>query len=329
MAKSSGQKLKIVYLMQILNERTDEEHPMTMAELIAALKEYDIEAERKSIYADLEALEYYGMDICRTRSKTTGYYVGARTFELPELEMLIDTVQASKFITEKKTHSLIRKLQSLGSIHQGRALNRQVFVKNRIKSMNETIYINIDILHAAISQDKQIHFLYFEYDLEKKKVYRHNGRTYAVSPYALIWDNENYYLLAYDEESSIIKHYRVDKMARLEIVDADRVGGDIFDQIDISNYTKRNFSMFGGKQEHVTMRFANHLIGVVLDRFGKDIILTKDGADSFTVTLPVAVSPQFFGFIFSLGSEAEILRPAHIREQMKNLLGEVSQKYLS
>lgn len=327
MAKSSGQKLKIVYLMKILNERTDEDHPMTMAELISALSEYDIIAERKSVYADLEALEYYGMDICRTRSKTTGYYVGSRTFELPELEMLIDSVQASKFITEKKTLSLIRKLQSLASVHQGRALNRQVFVKNRIKSMNETVYINIDILHAAIAQNRQIRFLYFEYDLQKKRAYRHNGRTYEVSPFALIWDNENYYLLAYDDAAGIIKHYRVDKMAKIEIAEAERLGKDVFNQIDISEYTKRNFSMFGGKEEQITMRFSNQLIGVVLDRFGKDIIIAKDGDEHFCVTLPIAVSPQFLGFLFSLGTDAEILRPAHVREKMKDLLKEVSEKY--
>lgn len=329
MAKNSGQKLKLLYLMRIFNELTDEDHPLTMPELIAELERYGIAAERKTLYADLELLMQFGMDLCRTNNRPPGYYVGARTFEMPELEMLIDSVQASKFITEKKTLSLIGKLQSLCSVHQARGLTRQVYVKNRIKSMNETIYLNIDLLHAAITQNRQIHFYYFEYDREKNRVYRHSGKRYQISPYALIWDNENYYLIAYDPESKIIKHYRVDKMAQIQIGTEERTGGEVFAQIDISGYTKRNFSMFGGKEEIVTLRFSNHLTGVVLDRFGKDTILTKDRESHFRVSIPIAVSPQFFGFLFSLGTDAEILSPAHVRAQMPTLLRQISELYES
>lgn len=330
MAKSSSQKLKIVYLMKILYERTDEEHPMSTSELISALSEYNVRAERKTLYDDLQALEHYGMDICRIRSShSTGYYVGSREFEVPELEMLIDSVQASKFITEKKTHSLIRKLRHLGSIHQASALNRQVFVKNRIKSMNETIYLNVDLLHAAIANNQQISFLYFEYNLEKKRVYRHNNKLYQVSPYALIWDNENYYLLAYDAGACKIKHYRVDKMAKIARLSQERLGKASFSQIDLAEYTKQNFSMFGGNLESVTLRFANPLVGVVLDRFGKDIIIEKDGDTHFRVTLSLAVSPQFYGFLFSLGTDAEILRPEHVRREFQAHLQTVSEKYPS
>lgn len=328
MPKSSRQKLKILYLAKYLMEHTDEEHPVSVQQLIAELAQHDISAERKSIYSDLEELEQFGLDVCcRSEKNTNLYFIGSRTFQLAELEMLIDSVQASKFITEKKTLELIRKLQTLASSHQAQALKRQVYVKNRIKSMNETIFINIDALHAAIAQDKQIEFLYFEYDLQKKKALRKNGKTYCVSPYALIWDNENYYMLAYDEAAGIIKHYRVDKMTKITETVHERVGKDFFAQIDMSEYTKRAFSMFGGKEEQVTLRFTNHLISVVIDRFGKDVIISKTDDDHFSITTPVIVSPQFFGFLFSLGDEAEILRPAHVREEMLAQLKAVSEKY--
>ena len=328
MPRSSRQKLKILYLAKYLMEHTDEDHPVSVQQLISMLAQNDISAERKSIYSDLEELEQFGLDICCTLEKNTNYYfIGSRTFQLAELEMLIDSVQASKFITEKKTRELIGKLQTLASSHQAQALKRQVYVKNRIKSMNETVFINIDALHAAISQDKQIEFLYFEYDLQKKKAYRKNGKTYCVSPYALIWDNENYYMLAYDESAGIIKHYRVDKMTKITTTDRARIGSDTFAQLDMSEYTKRAFSMFGGKEEHVTIRFANHLVGVVLDRFGKDVILARTDADHFSITTPVIVSPQFFGFLFSLGDEAEILQPERVRGEMQKQLRAVSEKY--
>jgi len=328
MPKSSRQKLKILYLAKYLIEHTDEDHPVSVQQLISMLSQQNISAERKSIYSDLEELEQFGLDICCRLEKNTNYYfIGSRTFQLAELEMLIDSVQASKFITEKKTRELISKLQTLASTHQAQALKRQVYVKNRIKSMNETVFINIDALHAAISQDRQIEFLYFEYDLQKKKSYRKNGKTYCVSPYALIWDNENYYLLAYDEAAGIIKHYRVDKMTKIAQTDNARVGNDIFRRIDMSEYTKRAFSMFGGKEEQLTLRFANHLIGVVLDRFGKDIIISRTDEEHFSITTPVIVSPQFFGFLFSLGDDAEIIRPAYVREEMRKQLQSVSERY--
>ncbi|MBE5781611.1 MAG: WYL domain-containing protein [Clostridiales bacterium] len=327
MAKSYNQKLKILYLMQMLLERSDEEHPLTMEEIIAGLNANGISAERKSIYDDMEALRLYGLDVCYTRGKTTGYYIGSRTFELPELKLLIDSVQSSKFITEKKTFSLIKKLVSLGSIHEGQLLRRQVFVRNRIKSMNESIYYNVDHIHGAIASDKQITFYYFEYDVNKQKRFRKDGQRYCVSPFALSWDDENYYLIAFDAEAGILKHYRVDKMSDIRLTEQERLGKDTFRNLDMALYTKRTFAMFGGEETMVTIRFCNNLIGVVMDKFGKDIMIHKVDEEHFSVTAPVMVSPQFYAWVFGLGSGAVITAPKSVADGMEQMLKDAASQY--
>lgn len=212
MPKSPNQKLKLLYLMEILLQQTDERHPMTVPEMIAQLAQRGVSAERKSIYGDLEALRTFGIDIVQTKTKTTGYYVGTRAFETPELKLLVDSVQSSKFITHKKTLALIKKIESLASIYDAQLLQRQVYVHGRVKSMNESVYYNVDEISDAISRDRQIRFHYFEYTISKQRRYRKAGAYYVVSPLALMWDNENYYLLAWDAEAELRKHYRVDKM---------------------------------------------------------------------------------------------------------------------
>ncbi|MEG1546817.1 MAG: WYL domain-containing protein, partial [Bacteroides sp.] len=271
MSKSYNQKLKLLHVMQILLDKTDEAHPITMDEIINHLNSLGISAERKSVYDDIEALRVYGLDVCLTRGKIIGYYIGNRTFELPELKLLVDSVQSSKFVTEKKTLSLIKKLVNLSSIYEAQLIKRQVYVKNRIKSMNESIYYNVDSIHNGIACDKKITFRYYEYDVHKEKRFRRNGERYYVSPFALTWDDENYYLIAYDSDARILKHYRVDKMDKIEVIEVERDGKEAFTDLDMAVYTKRTFSMFGGEEMAVTIEFANHLIGVVMDKFGKDV----------------------------------------------------------
>lgn len=200
MAKSTNQKLKLLYLLKMLNEKTDEENTMTINDMIAELNRYGITAERKSIYDDLDALRYYGLDIASRKSKTTDYYVASRLFELPELKLLVDAVQCSKFVTHKKSNELIMKIESLASCRQAQSLQRQVFVSNRVKTINESIYYNVDRLHAAIADNKKVSFKYFDYDIKKEKVFRKNGDKYTVSPYALSWDDENYYLISFSSK---------------------------------------------------------------------------------------------------------------------------------
>ncbi|MBQ3055613.1 MAG: WYL domain-containing transcriptional regulator [Oscillospiraceae bacterium] len=322
MARSANQKLKLLYLAQYFHEMTDEEHPVSVAEIISYLGSLDIKAERKTIYDDIEALRMFGIDIVQVRGKTSGYYVGAREFELPELKLLVDSVQSSKFITQKKTLSLIKKIEALANRFDAQLLQRQVYVRNRVKSMNESVYYNVDEISAAITRDREIRFRYFEYDLKKERRFRKNGEFYTVSPFALMWDDENYYMLAWDKDAEMLKHYRVDKMTQISLCEAQRSGKDAFSAVDMSAYSKKVFGMFTGAETRVKLRFANHLIGPVIDRFGKDLFISPDGEEHFTVHLDVAVSPQFYAWVFGFGAEAEILAPESVRSEMKTRLSE-------
>ncbi|MBQ9941406.1 MAG: WYL domain-containing protein [Christensenellaceae bacterium] len=323
MAGNSNQKIKILYLQQMLLEQTDEEHPLSMDKLLSQLQAMGVTAERKSIYSDIETLRQFGMDICVAKGKNGGYYLASRTFELPELKLLVDSVQASKFITERKSMSLIKKLVSLGSIYEGQLIQRQVLVKNRIKSMNESIYYNVDAIHNGIGQGKKISFRYFEYDMRKNKRFRHGGERYCVSPFALTWDDENYYMIAYDSDAGIIKHYRVDKMDRIQLENLPREGKDKFAQIDMSQYTTRVFSMFTGEERQVTLRIENSLVGVVIDKFGKDVIIGRADEQHFTVSPRVVVSSKFFAWVASLGGQAVITSPRAVAEEYEAYIRDV------
>lgn len=325
MAKSSRQKLKLLYLRDFLLRNSDEAHPVTIRDMIAHLAQYGISAERKSLYSDLNLLQEYGMDIVRVAN---GYYVVSRDFELPELKLLVDSVQSSKFITQKKTAALIHKLETLASIHEAKLLNRQVYVLNRIKSMNESIYYNVDAIHSGIAQNRQIQFHYFEYNLQKEPVFRKNGQWYMVSPYALTWDDENYYLVAFDAQADKLKHYRVDKMTHIAVTDQLRLGADAFAALEIGSYARKMFGMFSGQMHAVTLRVANHLVGAMLDRFGKELSIIPDGGQHFTVQVEVAVSPQFFGWLCAFGADMKILAPEDVIGQFRRYLEDIRQQYL-
>ncbi len=327
MAKSSNQKLKLLYLLRYLMQHSDEAHPVSMAQIIEELARNGISAERKSVYDDVEALRLFGVDIVQLKGKNGGYYIGERDFELPELKLLVDSVQSSKFITQDKTHKLIKKIESLASLYDGQLLQRQVFVTNRVKSMNESIYYAVDVISDAITQNKKIRYQYFEYTVDKEKKLRHDGAFYEVSPFALIWDDENYYMLAWDSAAEIMKHYRVDKMQKVSLTDEEREGLAEFEKTDMSAYTKTVFGMFGGEEQKVKLRFSNHLVGAVLDRFGRDTIIIKDGDEHFTVTVNVVVSPQFFGWVFGFGKDVEILSPEDVRTEMKKQAEEICKNY--
>lgn len=324
MAKSTGQKLKLLYLIQILSEHTDEMHPIAMKTILEKLAEYGINAERKTIYADIEDLKQFGYDILRNSSRTDGgYYLASRDFELPELKLLVDAVQSSRFITQKKSKELIRKLEKLTSKYEAGRLQRQVYVANRIKTSNESIYYNVDNIHRGIQDNVQITFQYMEWTLDKKMIPKKNGTRYQVSPWALLWQDENYYLVAYDETENKVKHFRVDKMGTIELTGEKRQGAESFARFDIAEYTNKMFGMFGGEESMVTMQFSNRLIGVVMDRFGKEAEVRKREGDCFSVRTKVAVSGQFFGWLTGLGREAAILAPADVAEKYENYLREI------
>lgn len=315
---TSNQRLKPLYVMDYLLKNSDEEHPVTMKQILSYLESQGIPAERKSVYGDIEALSDYGLDIIQTGStRSAAYYVASRSFELPELKLLVDSVQSSKFITHKKTGTLIRKIEKLASIHEAQLLQRQVYVANRIKTMNESIYYNVDEIHNGISKNKQIRFKYFRYNVKKEKEYRRDGAYYQVSPFALTWDDENYYMVAYDSEFGEIRHYRVDKMEKITVTNDDRDGIEVYKALDMAVYAKKVFGMFAGSEQKVKLRFENDLVGAVLDRLGRDVLIVPDGEAHFTVISDVVVSPQFFAWVSGFGNQVRIISPESVVDQMR------------
>ena len=329
MAKGANQKQKLPLLQKILLERTDENHPMPVPQLIAALEREGVTAERKSIYDDLEVLEQLGLDVQVKKGRDGGWFVGERTFQLAELKLLVDAVQASRFITRKKSAVLIRKLESLTSVHQAQQLQRQVYVEGRAKTMNESIYYNIDKLHDAIARGRDIYFRYFSYNIKKERVYRRNGDRYRVGPCGLIWDNQNYYLVGYDYLNTEMRHYRVDKMAELTVGERRTTPCPAAGSFDIAAYAQKHFGMYGGREEKITLRCAAELVGVVLDRFGQETMLIPDGEDWFSVTVDAVISPQFWGWLFGLGERAMIQFPPWVKKAYKEQLSQVQGAYLA
>ncbi len=308
MAKGANQKRKLLILRDILHTETDENHPLSLEQIRAMLEARGVSAERKSLYDDFEQLRLMGEDIVTVRDTTVRYYMGQRTFDLPELRLLVDAVQSSKFITAKKSETLIRKLENLTSRHQAVGLQRQVVVSRRIKSMNESIYYNVDALQQAIADDEQVAFQYFDWDMHKQRVVRHGGALYTVSPWTLLWDSENYYLVAYDAANDQLRHYRVDRMKSICSTGAKRLGDAVFAAQDMAAYTRGTFGMFGGEERSVTLHCAAHMAGVILDRFGQEVTLVPHG-EGFSVRVKVRVSPQFFGWLTGLEGEVTLADP--------------------
>lgn len=328
MAKSSNQKLKLLYLMKIMLEKTDEEHGLTTAEIISSLAAYDIGAERKSIYDDIEALRCFGLDILKSQNgRQTDYRVISRDFEMPELKLLVDAVQSSKFITRKKSDELIKKIESFASVHEARQLHRQVFVANRIKTMNESIYLSVDQIHTAITLDRKITFQYFEWSPSKEKLLRHGGALYCVSPWALTWDDENYYLIAFDSAANKIKHYRVDKMLKISVSEECREGRELFENFDMAIYSKKTFGMFGGNEETVRLRCKNRMANIIIDRFGTETIMVAADSEHFEITVRVAVSPVFYAWLMNFGSDIKIVSPQNVVEGFKSLARDALEQY--
>ena len=314
MPKTSNQKQKVLYLMKILLDQTDETHKLTVNDLIAKLAEHDIKAERKTIYDDVEVLKLFGLDIVLDKTRSRGYYVATRDFELPELKLLADAVQSSKFITERKTMQLIKKLEGLMSKHDAGKLRRQVYIQNRVKNMNESIYYSVDTLHEAISEDKKISFKYFNYDVHKNQVFRRDGEPYIVSPAALTWNEENYYLIAYSDDRESITHFRVDRMSSVKKLSEKR--HITATEFKLAEYSKKVFGMFGGEEIEVKLRIDNKLIGGVIDRFGKDVIMIPDGEDHFTIRVRIALSPIFYGWLFQFGDLCEVVEPLSLKNEL-------------
>ena len=309
MAKGENQKLKMLYLAQLFFRETDENHGLTMPELIRRLHALGVNADRKTLYQDIALLRRFGMDIlCSRVGNETLYQLVSREFELPELKLLVDSVQSSRFLTEKKSEALIGKLEQLVSRYDAGQLSRQVHIAGRIKSMNESIYYTVDTLQSAIDQQRQIHFQYFQWNAKKQQECRHGGKIYDVGPWQLWLNNENYYLIGYDAATETLRHYRVDKMKNIEITEEPRYGSPETFEADQAAYTRRLFGMYSGEPMRVLLRSNDEMLGPLIDRFGTDIPITPC-AGGYHVTVEAAVSPQFYAWVAGLGSGVQIISP--------------------
>ena len=327
MPKQEGQKSKLVTLLRILEQRTDENHRLNVPQLVQLLENQGILAERKSIYSDIDALRRGGVDVELSRGRGGGYYLASRTFELPELKLLVDSVQASQFITKKKSEVLIKKLESLASDYQAGQMQRQVFVSGRVKTMNESIYYAVDYIHDAINRDAKIAFQYFTWDEHKQKKLRHDGKIYRISPWALTWDDENYYMIGYDSDENKIKHYRVDKMTKIQPTEEKRDGAEFFADFDMALYSKQTFGMYGGREETVTLRCENKLANVMIDKFGFDTAFSNITDTHFDMRVKVFVSPVFLTWIMNFGADVTVLSPESVKDELTALASDVLAQY--
>ena len=327
MTLSDDKRKKLLYILQYLLENTDENHIVKTPDIIEHLQNnYNIPVERKTIYTDIKLLQDFGeendIEILYD-AKDKGYYVNQREFDFEELRLIIDCLQSSKFITQRKAKTLADKLKKQTSRHNRSILDRRAFVDNRIRNMNDSAFYGLDNIHAAIAEDKKITFRYFNYNIQKEKKY--NKKSYIASPFALLWNAGNHYLLAF--ESGKMKHFRVDKMDNVKLSDERRDGKEEYNALRVSERSAKLFSMYGGAEERITLRFSNHLTGVVIDRFGKDIVMRPDGKNHFTIIVSVEVSNQFFGWLCGLGKAVRLVSPAHIAEQLKDYVKGIAGMY--
>ena len=330
MAKGQGrsynQRLKLFHLLDYLMKNTDIEpgHTVKTSKIVEYLNNIEVPVEKKTVVTDIHLLQEYGVEI-EYDYKEQGYRIIDREFQLHELQLLIDSVQSSKFVTQKMAKELTDKLKKQASRFDRVTLDRRTYVANRVRSMNDSVFYHVDDLHAAIANDWQISFKYFTYDLQKKKKYYKRGAFYKASPYALLWNDDNYYLLAY--EGGKMKQFRVDKMDNIRVDYEKREGKEAFKALKLTDRSLKVFSMFGGTEENVTMHFSNHLTGVVIDRFGRDVMLLPVDEHHFSVSVKVEVSPQFFGWVCGLGKGVRIVSPAAVVEQMGEYVKEIANMY--
>ena len=324
MPKSDNQKLKILYILDYLQKNSHEDKPVRAAELMAMLDKHRISCDRKTVYSDIAALQDYGVDIVSVPGKNGGYYIASRNFELPELKLLIDAVQSSRFLTEKKSRELIEKLCRECSIHDARLMRRDVLVSGRVKSMNETIYYNVDAIQDAIAQNSIIRFRYFDWGMDGQRRYRE--KSYTASPYGLCQDNENCYLLAHSPRHGITS-YRVDRMAEIILTGEERTPCPELTGKALTEHANRLFQMYAGDAVDVKLRFHKTLVNAVIDRFGRETMLIPDGEDHFVFTVRVAVSPMFLSWVIGFGSKAKILHPQSVVEACRQMCREALEQY--
>jgi predicted DNA-binding transcriptional regulator YafY len=331
MPRKEGQKRKLLVLIALLARETDEHHPLSVPRLVELLAQNGVEAERKSIYDDIATLNDLPgspFEIVQSRGRGGGYYMAATPFEVPELKLLVDAVYASRFITARKSKTLIEKLGRFVSRYEEETLDRKVLVSGRVKSTDEKILYTVDTLHTAITNGNQVTFRYCDWTMDKKMEPRRGGAAYIVSPWVLVWDGGNYYLIAYAGAEAGLRHFRVDKMTHTEALpDTAREGAAAYEKFDVNAYMQQMFGMFSGPVREVTLRCAAHLAGAMIDRFGTGPSLVPCGQKQFDIHVTVQVSPQFYGWVAGFAGSVEIVSPPEVREEMRHTLEGLQQMY--
>ncbi|WMJ22906.1 WYL domain-containing protein [Paludicola sp. MB14-C6] len=310
--------LRILYILKFLYENSDEENQFSTNDIIEYLNIIGIPTHRKTIASDIEQLIEFGIDIITVKSTQNKYFIGNRKFELPELKLLVDAVESSKFITTKKSNELITKLSNLTSKNLAKELNRQLHVEKRIKPNNEQIYYTVDTIHAAINSSKQIEFKYIEYLEDKTQVLKHDGYIYKVSPYYLCWNEDHYYLIGFSDKHNKISSFRADRIVSVNITEVNSIPKP--NDFNGADYVRNIFDMFHGETKTVELKCTNDLMKAIIDRFGEEVETTCLGGGHFKAIVEVAVSPTFYGWVFQFGGDISILAPVEVKEQFKEMV---------
>ena len=309
-------QIRILRLLHFLYQHTDEEHPVSASDILRLWEESGICTDRRSVYGDMDILKEFGVDIIHRRERQNLYFVGSRLFELPELKLLVDAVESSRFITRKKSVELISKLSSLASSSQAKELNRPVYMGGTAKPDNETIYYTVDTLHTAIREKQQVQFQYIEFTSQKERRLKHNGAWYVFSPYALMWQRDYYYAVGWSERHGKLAQFRVDRMANVEPLERPAIEMPGFDAED---YASKVFGMYDDEIETVTLRCENQFMRNVIDRFGTGVQTSPDGPNHFTAQVEVAPSPPFFAWVFTFAGGIQIAGPESALEEMQRM----------
>lgn len=329
MAEQNIKKIKLLKLMELLREETDEQNPMVAKDVCKRLEDKGVIVDRRVLTRDISVLNEFGYEIMSTMvGHEKAYYVIDRSFSVPELKILIDAVQAATFVTDRKTPELVEKIAALGGAHRAEILQENIVCFNTRKHSNEAIYYNVDRLESAIQNNKKVIFLYYDLDENGEKVYRRDGHHYVVEPIALVFNNDNYYLTCYSTKHKGTANYRVDRMTAVEMIDEAISKKTKTLRKEVGRYTEQIFKMYGGEPEKVTLEFDNELIGVIYDKFGEDTKIVRTGANTLVASVDVQVSPTFFGWLFQFGNRMKVISPDDVveryREHIKSIIAQTS-----
>lgn len=325
MAANNKHKLKLLALVRILQAETDSNQGLSMPQIIERLAEQGITAERKAIYRDINALQEAGFDIQTLPKRPVEYVLVRNQLNFDDVMMLVDIVQSSRFITQSKSNQLVKSLKSLVSERERKLLSKRVHVQDRIKNPSGSIFHNVDTIHEALQRKRKIEFLYFSYDANLKRVPRHGGKRYVLTPVKVVYADNNYYLAAYDDEDKKIKTYRIDRMELLQVSESPAVRNETVANYEYEDFAYRSFSMFHGVPECVTLRVDNQLMDVIVDTFGQDVSVTLHDGSSSDIRANVRVSPQFFGWVAGLDGKAVIKAPKHVKAAYNDWLRSLIQ----